>query len=146
MPSGWADAVGDPAKVAERCSQTAQTGVQKSLQQMATLAARDRRTREASDNIKRALSGKFLPALFGIESVSNTKQELACPVSPSHPNNCGKVELESTHVGSARGHQMAALCGRADFRSADHASIVARGKAETCTRIQEAHEKSLETP
>ena len=87
MPSGWADAVGEAAKVVERCSQTAQTGVQKSLQQVATLAARDRRTRKAFDNIKRALSGKFLPALFGIESVGDTKQELACPVSPSQPNN-----------------------------------------------------------
>jgi len=84
---------------------------------------------EEFDNIRRALDDKFLPALFGTESVSNAKRQLAClPVKHSGlalPNPAAVAELSWKASTLACRQLVAALCERADFRLADH--VTAQG-------------------
>jgi hypothetical protein len=104
---------------------------------------------EEFHDIERALNKKFLPALFGIEKVSDTKRQLAClPVKHSGlalPNSTTAAESNWKASTLVCGHLIAALRGRTDFRSADHANTMAQGKVVIRKRSQEACGKSVET-
>ena len=71
----------------------------------------------------------FLPALFGTESISNTKQQLAYLLVKytklAYPNPTTMAESNWKSPILVHGHSVAALHERTDFRSADHASIMA---------------------
>lgn len=83
------------------------------------------------DVVEHALNDDFLPALFGTESVSDTRRQLAClPVKHSGlalPNPTTTAESNWKASTLVCGHLVAALRGRTDFRSADHESIMAQG-------------------
>jgi hypothetical protein len=123
------------AKVAEQHQQTAcaPTGT-------AILAARD--------DIEQTLNDKFLPALFGIESVSDTKRQLACSrVKHSvlaFPNPATTPESNCKASPLVFGHLVATLHGQTNFRSVDHANVIAQGEAEIRKWSQE--NKPVESP
>jgi hypothetical protein len=149
--ANWADAVGaEMDKVAERYPQTAYAGMQKSIQQeWQYLQGVTDGLGEELDDIEQAMNDKFCPAILGIESVSETKQQLAClPVKHSGlalPNPTTTAESNWKASTLICGHLVAALRGRTDFRSADHANIMAQGKAEIRKRSLEAHGTYMET-
>jgi hypothetical protein len=101
------------------------------------------------DVVEHALNHEFLPALFGTESVSDTRRQLTClPVKHSGlalPNPTTTAESNWKASTLVCGHLVAALRGRTDFRSADHKSIIAQGNAVIRTRSQEAYGNSMET-
>jgi hypothetical protein len=146
----WVDAVVEISKVAERYPQTAYARMQKSLQQEWQFL---QRVTDGLDDefaaIEHAVNAKFLPPLFGIESVCDTKRQLGClPVKHSGlalPDPTTTAESNWKASTLVCGHLVAALREHTDFRSADHASIMAQGKAEIRKLSQEAYGKYMET-
>jgi hypothetical protein len=142
------------ANVAERYPQTAYTGMQKSLpQEWQFLQRVIVGLGMEFDDIEQALDDKFLLALFGIESVSDTKRQLvAClpvkqhswlalsnPTTTVRQSRIGKHPLWYVEMLSPL-----SASERTDFRSADqHVNIMAQGKAEIRKRSQEAYGKSI---
>jgi hypothetical protein len=131
----WTDAVGKLAYVAENHPQAAYAGLQKSLQQEWQFVQR------ATESIDDKFSGieykiqtKFLPALFGTKSITNTRRQLTClPMKkagiaiPNPMESAGANWRAST---ATCGHLVAASKRRkAEFRSATHQLIMAEEKA-----------------
>jgi hypothetical protein len=144
----WAEAVSELAMVAERYPQAAYAGLQKSLQQEWQFLQRV--THGLGDEfsaIEQTLTSEFLPALFGVDGVEDTHKLLAClPVKAAGlaiPNPTATAESNWTASTLVCGHLVAALRGRQEFRSADHAATMSHGKAEIRKQNVEESEASL---
>jgi hypothetical protein len=92
---------------------------------------------------------QFLPALFGNESVDNTRRRLAClPVKCTGvalPDATKTAEQNRTASTIVCGHIVAALRGNEIFRSPEHKTIMSAGKAEIRKRNVTRDEGQMES-
>jgi hypothetical protein len=61
-----------------------------------------------------------------------------------NPTTAAESNWKASTLACAGGHLVAALRGRVDFRSADHANVMAQDKADICKQSQDAHGKATE--
>jgi hypothetical protein len=146
----WADSVTELAMVAARFPQAAYAGLQKSLQQEWQFLQRvtDGLGLEFSA-IALAMHYDFLPALFGVESVSDTQRQLASlPVKFAGlaiPDPTATAETNWSASTVICGHIIAAIRGTTIYRSADHLSVLKNGKAELRKRSLESSKQAMES-
>jgi hypothetical protein len=79
---------------------------------------------------------KFLPALFGNESLMDSQRQLTClPIKKSGLVIANPMELAGGNCKAstvACGHLISALQGKEEFQSVMHQSIMVEEKAATC--------------
>jgi hypothetical protein len=111
----WSDAIGKLAYVAENHPQAAYAGLQKSLQAEWQFL---QRVTEGIDvefsNIKHELRTKFLPALFGKESLTDSQRQLTClPIKKSGLAIANPTESAGGNYHSIQGSLRASHLGSA---------------------------------
>ncbi len=146
----WAESVSELALIAKRYPQAAYAGLQKSLQQEWQFL---QQVTEGLGNefskIALELSYTFLPALFGVESVSDTQRQLASlPVKFAglaipYPTKTAERNWSASTL--ICGHIIAAIRGTTIYRLADHLSVLKSGRAKLRKRSQVRSEAEMNT-
>ncbi len=137
--------------VAEPYLQAAYAGLKNSLQQeWQFLQGMTNRLGLEFKGIALALEMDFLHALFGDNLINdNLPRQLAClPVKHAGlalPNPLKAAETNWKASTLICGHLVAALRGRTEFRSVDHAATMQSGKAELKKRNLATYEENLAT-
>jgi hypothetical protein len=146
----WTAAVRELAKVAKRYPQAAYAGLHKSLQQEWQFIQRV--TSGLSDefiDVQKALQEDFIPALFGNPQVDDIPGQLAClPIKKAGlaiPDPTVTAVASHTASEVICGHIIAAIRGKAKFRSTDHSSTMSAGKAAYRARNAAANQGKLDS-
>jgi len=149
LTKNWSQAVADLASVAKAYPQTTYAGLQKSLQQEWQFVQRVvENIGDNFTNVAEAISQLFLPALFNDELEDGDPRHLLAGLPVKHaglaiPNPTQSAEKNFEASTLITSHLTAALRGVEVFRSAAHASVVSRVKAELKERNKVFNDSKL---